>query len=64
MYKVIDYMYGEILTFKNKREAEEEAQHRVKKYSEGYDIRRNHIRGCDSVYSTYNAKSMAYEIHY
>lgn len=64
MYKVIDYMYGETLTFKSQAEAEEEAQRRVIKYSESYNIRRNHVSGSDRVYLTYNIESMTYEIHY
>ena len=48
-YTVRDNITGEILEFTNKCDAEMEAERRVMRHRSGYDIRRNHVDGCDAI---------------
>lgn len=61
MFKVIDNITGETILFDNKYEAECEAERRVNLHLKGYNIRHNHIQGCNAI-MIYNPKNKTYEI--
>lgn len=48
-FTVRDNITGEILEFTNQIDAQIEAERRVNLHRSGYDIRRNHVAGCDAV---------------
>lgn len=48
-FTVRDNIYGEILDFSNYVDALQEAERRVARHREGYNIRHNHVDGCDAV---------------
>ena len=47
-YKVYDNLTGEILTFTTREQAEKVAKQRLDRHIKGYDIRHQHIYGCDA----------------
>lgn len=47
MYQVIDNITGEILELDDKMDAEMIAQRRLSMHKNGYNLRRNHIAGCE-----------------
>ena len=61
MYKVIDNIFGEIVEFKDKYDAELEAQRRLELHTYGYDVRRSHVPGCNAIL-VHNPKNKTYEI--
>ncbi len=48
-YTVRDNIYGEILEFNSYADALFEAERRLTRHREGYNVRRNHVDGCDAV---------------
>lgn len=47
MFTVIDKFTGEILEFDDQMDAEMVAQRRLSMHKNGYNLRRNHIAGCE-----------------
>lgn len=47
MFTVIDKFTGELLEFDDKMDAEMIAQRRLSMHKNGYNLRRNHIAGCE-----------------
>ena len=48
-WEVLDKLTGELMSFGNQYMAEQEAQCRLNLHRNGYNIRRNHIKGCDAI---------------
>ena len=48
-YTVRDNITGEVLEFTNRLDAEFEVQRRITRYRNGYNIKHNHVDGCNAV---------------
>jgi len=47
-YTVVDKLTGELISFSNKADAEMELERRLMRHRLGYNIKRNHVSGCNA----------------